>query len=85
MKTNEAPAEAFRPYARRPRPVRRRSWRGRVFGLLGAAVCFALGLALGQTIEDRPEPGGTITQIRTLAPGTVAPTPETVTVTVSSP
>jgi hypothetical protein len=49
------------------------------------AVVFAAGLALGQALEDNPDPGGTQTQIRTLKPLELAPERETVTVTVSQP
>jgi hypothetical protein len=47
-------------------------------------LVFLAGLALGQALEDNPDPGGTETQIRTLQPLELAPERETVTVTVSS-
>lgn len=50
-----------------------------------AAAVFALGLAVGQALRDKPTPGGTITSVRTLKPLSVAPAPETVTVTVGAP
>jgi hypothetical protein len=53
--------------------------------LLGAAVLvvFALGVGLGQALDDTPQPGGEQTLIRTLQPLPLAPAArETVTVTV---
>ena len=46
------------------------------------AVTFGAGLAIGQSLNDNPDPGGTNTSIRTLKPLAVPQTPETVTVTV---
>lgn len=58
------------PYSTRPR--RRRSRRRRLlraFALLVAAVVlFAAGVALGMALRDDPEPGGTVTLVRTLEP-----------------
>jgi hypothetical protein len=46
-------------------------------------VVFALGIALGQALNDNPAPGGTQTLVRTLEPLPLAPVArETVTVTV---
>jgi hypothetical protein len=46
-------------------------------------VVFALGIALGQALNDNPAPGGTQTLVRTLKPLPLAPAArETVTVTV---
>ena len=53
--------------------------------LLGAAVLvvFAIGVGLGQALDDNPAPGGKQTLIRTLQPLPLAPAArETVTVTV---
>lgn len=37
--------------------------------IVGAAVAlFAIGIALGMALNDRPEPGGTQTLVRTLEP-----------------
>jgi hypothetical protein len=36
--------------------------------VLGAALVFALGVALGLALDDRPVPGGTQTFVRTLEP-----------------
>jgi hypothetical protein len=35
---------------------------------LGLLLAFALGLSLGRALEDGPEPGVTITSVRTLEP-----------------
>jgi len=46
-------------------------------------VVFAIGIALGQALNDNPEPGGTQTLIRTLEPLPLAPAARaTVTITV---
>ena len=53
--------------------------------LLAVAVLavFAVGIALGQALNDNPEPGGTQTLVRTLEPLPLAPAARaTVTVTV---
>jgi hypothetical protein len=47
---------------------RRRRWPGILAAVVGALVLFALGLALGRALQDRPVPGGTQTSIRTLEP-----------------
>ena len=53
----------------RRRPPRRRSRWPRVAALVvGAVVVFALGIALGLALDDRPVPGGTQTFVRTLEP-----------------
>ena len=53
---------------------------------LGALVVFALGIALGQALEDGSRPSGTQTLVRTLRPLPLAPAArETVTVTVPNP
>jgi hypothetical protein len=53
----------------RRRPLRRRSPWPRVAALVvGAVILFALGLALGLALDDRPVPGGTQTFVRTLEP-----------------
>ncbi len=72
------PARARRP--RRRSPV----WRIAAVGATVAA--FVIGIALGQALDDNPEPGGTQTLIRTLKPLPLAPAArETVTVTRSEP
>jgi hypothetical protein len=65
----------------RPRRGRRRfgAWALRAAGLL---VVFAVGVALGQSLDDASPPAGTRTSVRTLAPVTLSA--ETVTVTVTT-
>jgi hypothetical protein len=55
-------------------------WTLRAAGLL---IVFAIGIALGQALDDSSPPSGTETSIRTLVPATLSP--ETVTVTVTTP
>jgi hypothetical protein len=64
--------------------ARRRRLRTRlILPLLGAAVFFALGIAVGEAVHDNPEPGGTQTIVRTLNPLGLPPAPAT-TVTVTT-
>ena len=67
------------------RRTRRRRSPLLVWGLpvVGAVIVFALGVALGQALEENRGDGGTQTSIRTLRPETLPA--ETVTVTVPSP
>ena len=54
--------------------------------LVGLAVVFAVGVALGEALHDNPSPGGTQTLVRTLRPLPIAPAArETITVTVQKP
>jgi len=54
--------------------------------LVGVALVFAVGVALGQALHDNPKPGGTQTLVRTLKPLPLAPAAvKTVTVTVTTP
>jgi hypothetical protein len=68
-------------------PGRRRRSRSRLLAwglpLLGAVVLFALGVALGQALEENRGGGETQTSIRTLRPATLPA--QTVTVTVTTP
>jgi hypothetical protein len=53
--------------------------------VVGAAVVFAVGVALGRALSDNPQPGRQQTLIRTLRPLPLAPAArETVTVTVQN-
>jgi hypothetical protein len=59
---------------RRRRPARPRL----VWWLLAGVVVFAVGVALGQALNDNPQPGSTTTQNQTF---TLPPESSTVTVT----
>ena len=57
-----------------------------VLAVVGVAVVFAVGVAVGQALHDNPKPGGSQTLVRTLRPLPLAPAAEqTVTVTVTTP
>jgi hypothetical protein len=71
------------PLSRRAAARRRRRSRGLAV-LVGLAVVFAVGVALGASLHDNPSPGGTQTLVRTLLPLQLAPAART-TVTVTSP
>lgn len=57
---------------------RKSSTRRRIVWLLVLALVFAVGIALGQALEDNPRPASTITHDRTF---TLPPASSTVTVT----
>jgi hypothetical protein len=69
---------------RRERRTGRRIALAGLLLVLGIVV-FALGVGLGRSIAENSDPGGTITQVRTLRPLPLAPERETVTVTVTTP
>ena len=76
------PAPPLQTARRRPRRLGRLlRWVG---ALAAAAAVFALGVAVGQTLDDNPDPGGSITLVRTLEPLSLTPERETVTVTVGA-
>jgi hypothetical protein len=52
-----------------------------IASLLVLTLVFLVGLALGRALEAGPEPGGTVTQVRTLQPVPLPPATRTVTVT----
>jgi purine-cytosine permease-like protein len=52
----------------RRQAARRRTWPRVVGALVAAIVLFALGVALGLALDDRPVPGGTQTFVRSLEP-----------------
>lgn len=57
------------PPFRRRRPARRRRTWSRVLAVLAVLVlAFAVGLSLGKALGDGPEPGATVTSVRTLEP-----------------
>ena len=54
--------------------------------VVAVLAVFAIGVALGQALQDNPKPGGQQTLIRTLQPLPLAPAArETVTITVQNP
>jgi hypothetical protein len=87
--TAQGPGEGLL-YERRTRERRaaRRTRRRRAAVIAGALVfgafLFLFGLALGRALEESPEPGGTLTSVRTLVPGTAPPATRTVTVTTAA-
>ncbi len=53
---------------------------------VGAALVFAVGIAVGEALNDNPQPGGTQSIVRTLQPLPLAPAARTtVTVTAQNP
>ena len=75
----EQPNARRRGRKRRPRVVRSLV----VLALL--ALVFLLGIAFARTLDERPEPGGVVTTVRTLTPLPQQPPARTVTVTVTVP
>ena len=68
-----------RALRRAQRKRRSPAWRWVAIGLAFLCV-LAIGIALGEALNDNPKPGGTRTTQRTLRPLPIAP--QTVTVTV---
>jgi hypothetical protein len=54
--------------ARRRRPPRRSPWPRIIAAAALAALIFALGVALGMALQERPTAGGEQTIVRTLEP-----------------
>jgi hypothetical protein len=71
-----------RPSLERRSRRRRGVPRGLLLALALVAV-FALGLAVGQALEDQPRAGDVVTSVRTLTPLPQQPPTRTVTVTVT--
>jgi hypothetical protein len=59
---------------------RKSSTRRRVVWMLVFVLVFAVGIALGQALEDNPQPASTVTQDQT-----ITLPPESATVTVTAP
>jgi hypothetical protein len=82
-----------RPSRERPSRQRRRERRSRprenlarlLLVLMLLVLAFLLGIAVAQTLDERPEPGGVVTDVRTLDPLPQQPPARTVTVTVTAP
>jgi hypothetical protein len=70
---------------RPPRPRRRESAARILLVLLLFAFAFLLGIAFARALDERPQPGGVQTTVRTLTPVPQQPPARTVTVTVTSP
>ena len=66
---------------RERRPPRRRLSRPLLVAA-GFLLTLLVGIAIGQALEDGPDPGGTQTNVRTLQPQPLPPAARTVTVTV---
>jgi hypothetical protein len=70
--------------ARRPaRLARRHPLTRPVLIGLGLLALLLLGISIGRALEDGPDPGGTVTNVRTLNPQPLPPATRTVTVTVT--
>jgi hypothetical protein len=80
--SRERPPRA-RQRERRPRP--REKLARLLLVVLLLVFAFLLGIAVAQTLDERPEPGGVVTVERTLDPLPQQPPARTVTVTVTSP
>jgi hypothetical protein len=70
---------------RRARPSRGRRIAKIVAICAACALAFLLGIAFARTLDDRPSPGGTTTDVRTLTPLPQGAPERTVTVTVTTP
>lgn len=70
--------------ARRPRPSSRERVGRAVLLVVLAVLAFLLGIAFAETLDERPEPGGVVTNVRTLTPLPQEAPVRTVTVTVTS-
>lgn len=53
----------------RRRRRRRREWARWCLRIAAALAIFAVGVALGEALHDNPQPGSTITYVRTLPRG----------------
>ena len=76
----ERPSKEQRSRSRRRSPVLRALFIGAAL-----ALAFLLGIALAQTLDERPEEGGIVTSVRTLTPLPEQGPVRTVTVTVTAP
>ena len=69
----------------RGRSPRRRAVVRTLIVVLALALAFLLGIAFARTLDERPEPGGAVTSVRTLTTLPQQPPTRTVTVTVTQP
>ncbi len=70
---------------RSTRPKRRKLLVRSLLAVLLLTLAFLLGVAVARTIDEQVEPGGVVTNVRTLEPLPQEPPARTVTVTVTSP
>ena len=70
---------------RHARPQRRKLLIRILLAVLLLTLAFLLGVAVARTFDEQVEPGGVVTNIRTLTPLPQEPPARTVTVTVTSP
>jgi hypothetical protein len=71
--------------SRERRHGRRRFFPRWIAFLFVLVAVFVVGIAIGKTLDDGPDPGRVTTSVRTLAPLPQEPPPRTVTVTVTQP
>jgi hypothetical protein len=71
--------------SRERRNARRRFFPRWIALLFVLIAVFVVGMAVGKTLDDGPDPGGVTTSVRTLSPLPQEPPPRTVTVTVTQP
>ena len=69
----------------RARPQRRKLLVRILLAALLLTIAFLLGVAVARTLDEQVEPGGVVTNVRTLTPLPQEPPARTVTVTVTSP
>ncbi|MBA2424275.1 MAG: hypothetical protein H0W31_08845 [Actinobacteria bacterium] len=69
----------------RVRPRRRRYVARLLLAVLLLVLAFLVGVAFARTLDEQVEPGGVVTNVRTLTPLPQEPPARTVTVTVTSP
>lgn len=69
----------------RTRPPRRKLLVRIVLAVLLLALAFLVGVAFARTLDEQVEPGGVVTNVRTLTPLPQEPPARTLTVTVTSP
>ncbi len=69
----------------RVRPRGRRYVARLLLAVLLLVLAFLVGVAFARTLDEQVEPGGVVTNVRTLTPLPQEPPARTVTVTVTSP
>lgn len=81
----ETPSRQRRRDRHTTRARRRETAARAVLVLLLLVLTFLVGIAVARTLDERPEQGDMVTNIRTLTPLPQQPPARTVTVTVTSP